>query len=135
MQFKRFVFALLAILALGMQQQAFAKQKAEKENKHSSSDHHHKSKSVRSPWIEYKNGVNVFKFNVFNLDPVHVDQKKLKKICKAVEKATCKYFQPSYGTRADIRVYPASESLNPDLFNGDRIPMYVLDSMVFDEFG
>jgi hypothetical protein len=84
--------------------------------------------SSLSPWIYKKDNVFVYKFNVFNLSPDDIDQKTLKSILKANKKDIHESFRRDWGTDADIRLYTAADLSNPDLFNGDRIPLFIVNN-------
>lgn len=99
---------------------------------HSQSEaQHSKKSSLRakegnlSPWIEQREGTMVFKFNAFNLDPDNVDQKNLQKIFKGIVADSWKNYAKDYSFAADIIVYTADRISDPELYNGDRIPIFV----------
>lgn len=83
------------------------------------------NKSSISPWIVKKGDVFVYQFNVFNLVPDLVSMEDLKSILKANQKDINTNYKKDYGIGVDIKLYPAEEATNPDLFNGDRIPFYI----------
>ncbi len=82
-------------------------------------------KSILSPWICEKDGILVYRINVFNLDPKTVNQKKLRSILRANVKDSWENFAKTNGKALDIKLYPASRANDPSLFNGDRIPFYI----------
>lgn len=99
---------------------------------------HHKSSScentnrqidpIVSPWIERRGDVFVYKFNVFNLAPNEVSMRDLKSMMKAQEKDFWQNYRKQYGAAIDVKVYPAEEINNPKLFQGDRIPFFLVES-------
>ncbi len=87
--------------------------------------HSNEKKDSLPPWIEYREGTLVYKFNVFNLDPANINQKKLKSIFKAIEKDTWINYAKDNARASDIKVYKGDQVTNPKLFKGDRIPIYI----------
>lgn len=88
-----------------------------------------KAKEQFSPWIYRKDNVSVYKFAVFNLDPVNVDQDILVSILEAQVEDGWKNYAKQYSTAVDIKLYPASKINDPDVFNGDRIPLFINTSL------
>lgn len=86
------------------------------------------NKSSISPWIVKKNGAYVYKFNVFNLAPDAVSMEDLKSMMKASQKDINTNYKKDYGLGIDIKVYPAEQLSNPELFKGDRIPFFVVEN-------
>lgn len=79
-----------------------------------------------SPWIERCNNLFVYKINLFNLAESVLDQKTLKSIVEANVKDICQTYGRDYGAVVDIRIYPGDQINNPALFEGDRIPFYIV---------
>ena len=85
------------------------------------------NKSSISPWIVKKDGAYVYKFNVFNLAPDAVSMEDMKSMMKANQKDINTIYKKDYGLGIDIKVYPAEQLSNPELFKGDRIPFFVVE--------
>ncbi len=82
-------------------------------------------KSSISPWISRKDNTFVYKFNVFNLDPLGTDQATLQSILCAIKKDVHENYRKDWGVDIDIKLYTGDQITNPDLFNGDRIPVFI----------
>lgn len=80
------------------------------------------------PYV-YNNGYggSIFKFNVFNLDPNNVDQTMLSQILIAQQQDMQSNYLADWNAGADIKLYGPDDFTNPDLFNGDRIPIVIPD--------
>lgn len=76
-------------------------------------------------WVDVKDGLMIYKFNVFNNDKEHVDHAKLKSILTAIEKDANETLSKDYGTTCTFNLYSDSEMKNPDLFKGDRMAIFV----------
>lgn len=76
-------------------------------------------------WVKRKNNAFVYRVNVFNLDPEHVDQKILKSIIAANVKDINSIYLKDWGLMIDVKVYKADQLSNPCLFQGDRVPFFI----------
>lgn len=79
-----------------------------------------------SPWVERCNGQFIYKFNVFNLAESQMDQKTVKSMLDANLKDICLTYGRDYGAVADVRLYTADQINNHALFEGDRIPFFIV---------
>lgn len=76
-------------------------------------------------WVTVQDGVMVYRFNVFNNDPTNVNQNKLASLLKAIEKDSLETFSKDYGCRAVFDLYPSDGMKNKNLFQGDRMAIFV----------
>jgi hypothetical protein len=76
-------------------------------------------------WIDLVNGVFIYKFNVFNNDPTRVDQTKLQSIFNAIKKDGDTNLAADYGKSVDFKLYKAADMARPELFQGDRMAIFV----------
>lgn len=81
-----------------------------------------------SPWIKKEGDVFVYKFNVFNLATNDISMKTLESIFEAQKKDIKENYRKDYGIEMEYKLYPAEEVNNPDLFKGDRIPFFIIES-------
>jgi hypothetical protein len=88
-----------------------------------------------SPWLTLKHDVQVFKINIFNLDPINVCQKKLKSIAKAIVKDSWKNYSKDYSSALDIDCYHAHAINDASLFKGDRIPVFISELTTLNSLG
>lgn len=92
-----------------------------------------KNKSPISPWIVREKGVFVYQFNVFNLSSI-VSMDDLKSIFKANQNDINTTYKQEYGFAINYKIYPGDQISNPELFNGDRLPVYIIDKADFNGF-
>ncbi len=82
-----------------------------------------------SPWVERKDGTFVYKINVFNLAEDLVCMDDLKSILVACKKDIWNHYKKNYGVGIDIKLYCAKALNDPNLFKGDRIPFFIVDTV------
>ncbi len=88
-------------------------------------------KSGLSPWIERKDNVFVYKFNFFNLSS-KIDNCTLASILNANAHDIAEHYRGDWGKAVDIKLYSVDQLTNLDLFKGDRIPFFIIDTAYID---
>lgn len=117
------IFALTSSLPAKMKKSDHTSSSSSQPSSFSSGERN--SEKPISPWISQKDGIWIYKCNVFNLDPDRVSQETLKSILEANIKDIYRQYRKEWGVVVDIKLYTGDQISNPILFQGDRIPFYV----------
>jgi hypothetical protein len=80
------------------------------------------------PWIEHEDGAFVYQVNVFNMAEDTVSMDLLKDMLSSIKKDITSHMKKNYGVAIDIKLFCGDRVKDPKLFEGDRIPFFIVDT-------